>query len=307
MGMSAFSDNIRGPIKGNIDPKTDLMLGLEELAILNIHSDPFTQGYMLKISIPKSYQRYENSYAISLYSNVYPKPSVNNRYYTGTREFREILPTKDEVLIYFPCDSTNNKILKDFALSRLLREDEDPLIFTFLPLMKGLPEDAGGIRINLSIEKISKNKGAVVFDYSKVREEYRNSLNIQINGNTYYSPDAPIMLDNKEYTAIITSPYHEKTVYEFEVPKGETLTIPIEITEKKPVISFDVPEGTSVIIDGTKYSDKLEAPLSFEEGEHSFFFTLGDHQVSRSLYLQGGKEYKISIFLDILIEEAKIQ
>jgi len=309
--LGGFADNIRGPLKGSLSgqPQGDaspLFLGLEDLVELNLTPDSFTQGFLMSIKIPSTYHRYENSFVIYFYDKVYPKPTLSNRYYTGDQAFREILPMKEEVTFYLPLPGREeNPVESDFRIPLSAPEERSPYLITLLPLMKGLPEEAVSLKAGVTLSRIIRNKGAVKINYGKIREEYRDSLTLEMEGTTYYSPDNPIILEAEEHVLKITSPYHEDMVYEFRVKSGEILELPLELTEKDPVITFDIPEGTQIIVDGEKLNQDLTMEIPFSQGDHSFFFTLGDHQVTRNIYLQGGKNYKISIFLDILIEEAK--
>lgn len=307
-----FSDNVRGPLAGNIEfipgesEFNPLVINIDDLITIPLEADPYTNGLSIKLKTPRTFQKFRNSYGLYLYKSIYPSPSTSNRYYSGEKVLFEILPMQDEVVIFIPLTTGVTREDKaDFYIADPIDPVQGPLVLTINPLMKGLPEEALNIKWTIEGRRYFNNNGGFLADFSEIREDYQNEVTVNINSEIYYNSDKPILLPEGTYTIEATSPYHEPWTKEIEIRAGQITTLSLDPAEKEPTVIFDIPEGTTVIIDGEKIQIQNRNSQLLTEGDHSFFFTLGDHQITKNLYLEGGKEYKISIFLDILVEEAK--
>ena len=80
------------------------------------------------------------------------------------------------------------------------------------------------------------------------------------------------------------------------------LTVPILPSLAR--ISYTAPRGSRVYVDGSAL-DEAVGDFTAPPGEHTIVVVVGDYTVTRRFFVVEGREYNLSITMDVVIEEAK--
>jgi hypothetical protein len=178
-----------------------------------------------------------------------------------------------------------------------------PLLFTFLPIMKGIPEQALKAEFKVQVRPLFKDLGKVRFSIHSPKgpvpiEKTRVFLNDQAlplqEGSINMEPGL------KTFRVELDGfPPFQTTV---ALEKGKVVTVEATFIKKVATVHINAPLGTHVFVDG-KPVPLSQGEFTLEPGEHTFSFRLGDYQVSKRFYMEQGKSYGVSLYLDILINE----
>ena len=118
----------------------------------------------------------------------------------------------------------------------------------------------------------------------------------------YYKPESPVIWK-------LNSPAHsrgkgyKKQVISFGISKGERTVLNLEMEKAVSFLVVEAPGNTGVFYDGEKLPFPAQNRFEVQEGEHILLFRLGDYKLSKKIEVAPGKTYKISLLLDILMQE----
>ncbi len=95
----------------------------------------------------------------------------------------------------------------------------------------------------------------------------------------------------------------KNAVGSFVISRGNTTKLDITMEQLLPTVIFEAPEGSEIILDGEKIDLLASKVLKIKPGDHVVRMKLGDYSLSKKFTIDAEKKYKISLFLDILIQE----
>jgi hypothetical protein len=70
-----------------------------------------------------------------------------------------------------------------------------------------------------------------------------------------------------------------------------------------PKIVFEAPDTAEIFLDGQKLDGLPKKPMSVTEGEHTVIMRVGNYSLTKKFSVERGRSYKISLFLDISVQE----
>ncbi len=310
------ADIVRGKILqtsklGNGVPESQLLpVKLEDLWVITLEEEhDLLKGIEIFIETPKEAQTYRGTYAFYLFGKVSPPPAAtaqsNPLSYEGALLYFKPFIQERKLYVQIPISTkTGFSLAPDTAiLEKPVEKGVFPLLFTFLPIMKGIPESALKAEFKVQVRPLFKDLGKVRFSVKSPKgsvplEKTRIFLNdqaLQLKGDSLN-----IEPGLKNFRVEIDGfPPFQTTV---ALEKGKVVTVEVTFIKKEATVHINAPLGTHVFVDGKPVALN-QGEFTLEPGEHTFSFKLGDYQVSKRFYLEQGKSYGVSLYLDILINE----
>jgi len=303
--MPAFGENIRGEIAGSPENGgPGVVFNPENIVIIDTGNVPaFQEGIELRLEIPAALNRYQNSFALLIFRNITPSPTLENRSYSGTRIYMRLLPSRTSAYIRIPF-SKDHGISSD-ALTDVLpvpvEADQFPLLVTVLPVMKGIPDSAFLENLRISIVPLWKNEGALTVSVANPSGNPEEALNITVDGEEVTGGEQLILPAGIHRVRISSThaPTVEKTI---AIEPGQVLSLNLPLDYRPPELTVSIPEGAFILLDGEAV--KTEESLAVVEttpGEHIITYSLGNLEVNRHFTVRPGGKVKIDLIIDIEI------
>jgi len=310
---SAWGDTIRGPYGGTIELNEsgtfsqEIRLKLEDVAAVQLGNvqPELVKAIELEVKIPNAVRKYRDSFALFFYRNIHPKPGKDTTSYRGEQAAFEIIPYRNRVYFQLPVKTNVSLPVSPdtVGLSKLFRPDHLPLIITILPVMKGIPSFIASSEFRIRGRALLEESGRLEIKLSYPEEESHGSFTIFIDGKLIDIEERIIPLAVGIHSLSLTSDVYRPAVMNFGIETGKETVLDISLEKQVPRIFMEKPEGTIVFIDGEKIDLPSGAGMEISEGEHTVLFKLGDYSLSKKVYIERGKDYDISLFMDIIVRD----
>lgn len=313
--LSAFpasSENIRGKVINNINindasdtPVAEFRMNIEDIFAVTLDPDSvFIKGYEVEIRMSSELRKYGNSFAFIIYSGT--SPEINNGIgtYYGAKYDSVILPETARYFIRIPyrekLDTEKDPYTTVF--SKLTSDSSYPMMFTILPMMKGFPSSLYSSNFDIRVSPIFHESGILNLEI-KVPEGLDESLTELLLDGSKTAIKKEYKLASGEHSLEISIPGGKSINRNFTITAGAGSVIKAEIEKLESKATINVPENTIVYMDGEKLELSDGNVMNIEPGEHLVLFKIGDYKISKKFEIQPGKDCKISLFLDIFVEE----
>lgn len=319
VAAGAYTDNIRGPVvfvsqlpvPGGTEIDRKLKPG--EIGVLQYpDDDTFVEGVEVEIRIPDAIRNAPGSFAIYVYRAVTPEPEQRLMGFSGTRLFLQPIPPGNRLFLLLPIRRTNDIHSGPGAIAATTVSDRAsfPLLFSIQPIAKGIPSQAMSAEFEVLIRPIPLAKGGahiVIKDADTGKSiswaAQDSPITVTLNGKPIaYQPDQ-YLLDPGLYRIDIDSTVYNSETRTFDVDKGKTTEVELDMERPSAHVRIDAPRGAAVFLDGTQITSLDHVRVS--PGEHTVLYRIGDYTVSRRFNAVQKKDYEISLFLDIMINETK--
>jgi len=314
-----FPDNIRGPLQeyvrvaGNSEFSEEFRIKLEDLFAVDIPEEKqeYLQGIELEIKIPSSVKKYRNSFALFLYSNCSPGPDADSvggsmRRYSGSQLGFEIIPSRTIIYYRLMKESEENLqhspdtvlVKKPFSIPSL------PVIGTILPVMKGIPSIVTESNFRIRVRGIFEETGDLVLKPVGFTGEIpADDVLLSIDGKNILFTEEKITLSAGLHTLTLLSGTFKSQNLTFGIESDKSTVLEIPFEKLVPLVYIEGPMDTEIFLDGNLIDYHEGSGIELSEGDHTILFTIGDYRVSKQFSVEKGKEYYISLFMDVIIEE----
>ncbi len=288
----------------------EIRVKMEELFTVNIPSDRirFVEGIEIEIKIPSAIRNLRDSFALFLYKDVYPKPDEDVWAYTGKRLTFELIPPRAQIYYRIPLDMGLDITPSPDTvyIEKPLRSSDFPLILTILPVMKGIPATASIAEFRIRTRTVLKETGSLEIDFTLSDlspDPDMSSVNLYLDGKSITPSEKPIVLTTGLHSLEFLSDDYRSQSFRVAIEPGKTTVLSIPVEPLIPRIYFEGPNVAEFFFDGEKLDIIPGVALDVTEGEHTLLFKIGDYRVSKRIFIEKSKDYNISLFLDILVEE----
>jgi len=315
-GAIGYAESLRGPVVSMVEldvskaPEVSFELGLEDIASVSLTGDlRFLQGVQLEVQVPDTARGFPGSFGLYLYKNVTPTPTSGLGTYSAARAFFDIVPSGNRFFVTIPLrtDHTLRQTADSYLVKPPIDSEDFPLLVTIYPVMKGLSRSATNSRFNITAKPLLVDRGALrlrITDPQGVEIQKASGalreFTVLLDGSTIEYGDEDFILTPGLHKLVLESPRYENQSMTFGVERGKVTNVALELTEPVSTVKIDAPEGTQLFVDGARVE---KSPLQLPPGEHTLLFKLGDYTISRRLTVEAKKNYKISLSLNILINE----
>ena len=302
--ISAFSDNIRGEVTSLITIKSEKSVTdfkLYDLSSISVMQNPFLEGLDLTLTIPEELGKYRDSFMINIYYELDKIPNESLKVYRGSSLLSTTIPVSKKMFISVPFTGNSNiDTIPGTIICSATDISDLPLLLSITPVMKGIPSSVLSSIFKLEVLPIISNKGILNLDITSP------------SSNDIYT----ILLDGKKITNktefILVAGIHQIKVESdnfkeisrsFVIERGETNKISLILESLLPTVVFEAPLGAEIFLDGKKLEYVSGNRIQVNPGEHVVRIELSDYFLSRKFTVSAEKNYKVSLFLDILVQD----
>ena len=309
---SLFSDNIRGEVVKHVilsdrtsTEKQEFSISIEDVFAVSFDRDSeFIAGFEIEVSVPSSLRNYSNSFAFNIYSGISPEIASGIGTYYGSKYYSFIMPEAARFFIRLPYSESleGEKGPYTTILSDVLEYRDSPLMVTVLPMMKGFPSSLYSSNFNISITPLLKDSGILELSLD-IPDSLSNAEPVISIDGTRQDTRTGFRLTSGSHSLNIDIPGGRSISRTFSIGRGETKLLQLSIEKLESWAVIDVTENTQIFMDGEKTDLPPDGRIRLSPGEHTVLFKIDDYKISKKFEIQPGKDCKISLFLDIFIEE----
>lgn len=277
-------------------------------AVAFVFTDPllFLQGIEIELKIPQSIIPYRNSMSYSLYEKVSPEPSKEIIDYAAEKIVMEILPSRLSFILQIPVKTPHT--LKSNSYVTVVKTSQidahTVLLFRLMPVMKGLSDMVENAVFSLEIKPLYTNEGMLTLSFTYPHEE-KKPLTVRIDENTMQNNTKPFILKPGMHHISIVSDTYRNEVRVFNIAQGKNTNLEIQLRDIAPLLSIAAPENAVIFLDEIELtvpaSERVNIPTT--AGVHSIRFVIGDYEIKKTVDVQNGKNYTVSLFIDAEIVE----
>jgi len=317
--LSASADNVRGPVTFIAslplpgEQEIDQTLKPGEIGAIGYPDDAtFVEGVEIEVIVPEAIRNAPGSFAIYIYRSVKPPPEQRLMSFAATRVMLQPIPPGNRLFLLVPIRTPNDIHAGPGAVvaAAVVDKSSFPLLVSFQPIAKGIPPQAMTAEFRIFVRPIAGSKGGAHIVVSEaetgksiVWAASDSPIVVTLNGDPLPYQSDRYLLDPGLYRIEIDSTAYNSETRTFEVDKGRTTEVSIPLDRPSAFARFAAPRGATVFVDGTQITSFERVRLS--PGEHTVVYRLGDYTVSRRFTAEQKKDYEISLFLDIMINETK--
>lgn len=317
--ISLSADTIRGPVVevGELpspgDPDLEFTLETGQIASIQAAANPaFVDAIEMEIAVPESVRRFIGSFAIYVYSNPDPLPVPQLMTITATRVMLQQVPAAARFFVVLPANAGAG-VHADAATvvsNSVVPFTSYPIIVTVQPVTKGLPDAAQQSAFEFRVRPVASHKGGLqltIFDAANQHPLQWGSADppvaVALNGQNLPYQNGVYVMDPGLYNLAVTSPDYGDETRTFTIDRGRINNIAIDLKRIESTIFLEAPQGTLAFLDGS--AAPVSQRIVVAPGDHSIMFRVGDYTVNRRFTVEAKKDYDISLFLDIVVKEAK--
>lgn len=309
MVLPLESEQIRGKVThilkvGEQYQPVSASIGLHELIGISFPEDEYLKGIIIEIRTPDSVLQFRESFLLSLHDSISPQITTETERYNGRKLHSKAFPRyrRSYIDLHLDTDSDWERSSMNSTVLTPSSVGENPAVLLSIdPVMKGIPSHISTSTFDLTITPVLHEKGALslVISPGEAAADVDILLDRQKTGLT----EGKVFLSTGIHTLDIVSDEYLPYSQSFGIEQAETTRLEIELQPAASYVQFDAPADAIVFFDGQKVEAPNQGPVETSPGEHMVLVRIGDYSVSKKFDFKGGKEYKVSLFFDILIND----
>ncbi len=264
----------------------------------------FLKGLEIEIKIPQDILAYRNSMAYGVYRQIQPVPSEKIIDYQGEQITLQSLPSRLSFVLQIPLQKNHG--LKTGPYSTVLPYVYDaskgPLLFRLLPVMKGLPENIETLQFSVKIRPILTDEGGFQLKLAYPSPEAK-PVSVRIDEVLVPDPETMIILaPGVHHLSVVSDDYrNEVRMFTVESARVTDLAVPMQATT--PRLFLAAPENARIYLDGELVENSRES-REIGPGDHVIRFMIGDYELTKQITVEKGKDYTVSMLIDISVTES---
>lgn len=305
--LSANAENVRLNVTRiyTITPEQEavsLDIALEEaLALIYRQPTPLIQGLEIKLTLPDAIRSYSNTTGLFLYNRGIPDAEEGIRNYRVSRYGFEVLTDTRFFYLYLPLSERGAHTVPPGTVryEKPLTAEGSPLFLTFLPMMKGFPTSLYDEPITVSLTPVPADQGKLHLSVEGAPPE---AVTVNLDGTPRPFKSDGYLLPPGQHTLRVSAQGAMEKTLEVDIERGRRTEAAVVLQQAAPRLILEAPEGSEVYLDGSLWDYAAGFEQEIEAGEHVILYRLGDYKLSRKFTAEAGEIYKISLLLDIFIE-----
>jgi len=175
-------------------------------------------------------------------------------------------------------------------------------LFRLQPIEKGLPAGFDRFRFNVTARPIFSDEGAVKITTRFPPNQRNRPFTVLIDDNVINSISEEIVLKEGEHHLVIISDDYRNESRRFIIERTKVIDLTIELQDPAPLVIFEAPQNASIFMNNVPVTNTRE-PMTIDTGMHEVRFQIGDYTVIKTLNVQRGKTYRVSLGVDLIISE----
>jgi hypothetical protein len=305
------AEPLRVIIRGNLlvslenTAKISLPLGYNSSALVSLGEDTrFFKGIELELGAPSAWLSYQGSLAIAMYSNLDHIPEAGIADLDAKRIVFEPLPAKIQSVYQIPLRKNHDLRNSPYVSvpAGVIPAASFPLLIRLMPVLKGMSEELETMNFQLSAKPILGDEGIVTLSFRRPEQLPDKPFTVLIDDVMIENPDESRFLKEGEHYLVILSDDYRNENRRFIIERAKVLELSIELKDPAPVIYFEAPENARIFLNNEPVLNKT-APYLVEPGTHEVQFHIGDYGIFKTLQVQKGKTYKVSMEVGVSVHE----
>ena len=310
--ISLPAESIRGFLSGTLDLSHQKIndqtftLGLEEMvALVPGERGRFLKGAELTLQIPAPLRGQADGFILLIYKRVSPAPSGEIRHYQGVEAAHFVLPNRPRFYVNFTVGSLGGTMGPSgpdtLNIAETIHPDEFPLLLSLISLSKGIPRDIEGNPLTIKAAPAWNNLGALILDVSNP-ELSAEDLVLKIDGKVHPWSQELLLPEGMHLVTLGAPGYGEESVT-IAIQKAQTASLGMTLRRQAASLVFEAPKDAVVFLNGEQVALGPGKSVPAEPGTHTVTMLLNDYRISKQFQLNPGQTLKLSLFLDILIQD----
>lgn len=308
--LSVFSEGLRTNIVAVVSLSSEesegqsVSLRYNEAVAVMYPADPtFIQGVEFELRIPKAYQGSESSISWSVFSRVYPAPSLERLDYSAELISTQTLPARVSLNLVLPMIDRHGIKSGPFAslVPMVVGVERFPLVFKLSPVGKGFSPSMEAAEFKLIVRPVLRDEGGIKVSVVYPDGSDRVSAAVFIDDKRADTPDSLILVKKGPHVIRVSSEGYREEILTIAVVAGKINNLSISMTPNAPLLVFQAPAGAYVAIDGLAVSQGDLAGLTVEPGEHTLHLKIGDYSLTRKFMALRGKVYTVVLSVELEI------
>lgn len=275
----------------------------DAIGIIFPKNTTFLKGVEIEIKIPQDILAYRNSMAYGVYRLVVPSPAATVIDYQAEQVTLQPLPSRLSFVLQIPLQKVNN--LKTGPYSTVLQYVYDaskgPLLFRLLPIMKGLPENIESLTFSVKIKPILTEEGgfSLKLDYPANPPK---PVSVRVDEILIPNPESMTVLAPGPHHLSVVSDDYRNEVRMFTVESARLTEVLVPLQDTTPRLQLVAPENARIFLDGEPVVNSRDS-RDIAPGDHSIRFLIGDYELTKQIVVEKGKDYNVSMIIDINVTE----
>jgi len=280
-------------------------IGINSAVIINLGAEiRFLRGVEIEISAPQSWLPHRGSAIMSIYTNINPQTADGVADIDGKRVAFEPLPSRLRIIYQIPIRQQHGLRTTTSATipAGIVQPSSFPIMFRLLQVYKGLPDEFENKLFNLTVKPILSDEGAVRL-IPRYPPQLRNRpFTVLIDDNVIPNISEQILLREGEHHLVIHSDDYRNESRRFVVERTKVVDLTIELQDPTPIIVFEAPQNAQIYLNNSLVPRSRDS-VTVDPGQHEVKFQVGDYTITRTLIVQRGKTYRVSLAVDLTIQE----
>lgn len=314
----ASGENLRGPLSavlsvGPVSPSQVAQTELEGIVVVDLEGDTrFFDALDLEILIPEVVGRYQGAISVNILGTLSTDERAGILDVVGTQLHFEPVLRSGKLFFHIPirADSPIEASAAVTVIDTVVPPEGFPIVLSLVPVMKGLNRDLLDASFEASVRPVSRDIGAISLDL--ITDE-----GTLYDGSGFLTPEFVLYLDGypvalePEYLLApglhrlaLTSEKFQDQELTFGVERGLSSRVEVPLLLALATVNYTAPRGARVYVDGTALSTS-SGDFTAPPGDHTIVVVVQDFTVTRRFSVEEGREYSLSILMDIAIEEIK--
>jgi hypothetical protein len=306
-GAESFRAVVAGTLELSADNPAGSSLNMAHNASVQIqlgNGARFFRGIEFELLAPQPWLQYRGSLAMELYADIERQPSLGINDLEGRRIAFDPLPNKINIVYQIPVRESHGLRTTPYATvpTGITYPASFPVLFRLMPIMKGLSEELEQMRFVLTARPILGDEGAVRL-ITRYPEQLRNRpFTVLIDDVVVENMAEERLLKEGEHHLVVFSDDYRNESRRFVIEKAKRLDLIINLQDSTPLLIFEAPENARIFLNNNPVSWDA-GPIPVEPGVHEAKFQVGDYTLIRAVTVQRGKTYRITLAVDIDINE----
>jgi hypothetical protein len=280
-------------------------IGINSAVIINLGSEiRFLRGIEIEISAPQSWLPYRGSVVMTMYNNINPQTADGIADMDGSRIAFEPLPSRLRIIYHIPIRQQHGLRTTTSVTvpTGIVQPSSFPVMFRLMQVSKGLPDAFENTLFSFTARPILSDEGAVRLIPRYPAQLRNRPFTVLIDDNVIPNISEQILLREGEHHLVILSEDYRNESRRFVVERAKIVDLNIELQDPTPIIIFESPQNAEIYLNNNLIPRSGE-PVTVEPGQHEVRFRVGDYTVTRTLNIQRGKTYRVSLAVDLTIHE----
>jgi hypothetical protein len=306
-GAEQFRALVAGSLLVSVEKPegTSVNMSFNSSALISLENDTrFLRGVELELSAPQAWLAYRGSLAMMIYNefNRLPVTGVNDL--DGKRITYEPLPDKIKTVYQIPLRPSHGLRSGPYAsvIPGITDPAKFPVLFRLMPIIKGISDELENMRFVFNARPILSDEGAVKL-IPRYPEQLRGRpFTVLIDDILVENHAEEILLKEGEHHLVVLSDEYRNESRRFMIEKAKILDLTINLQDPTPLIIFEGPENARIYLNNNPIL-RENSPVPVEPGIYEAKFHVGDYTITKTITVQRGKTYRVTLAVGIDVEE----